>query len=409
MGIESRGVAVGTGRRALAVLAAAALAVAAGCGEEDGGPVAATGPSASSPAPQRPAAPCAKGAPAAPVTLVYATAPTTTAPRIAPAAVEETVAVLCARLDALGHDAYRVRATGGGRIRVDLGDAPETDRALREVDASNRLAVYDWEPNVLGDQGPDAPYAGVTALHDAVAAASTSVARAEATDVPPEGPSPAVQRRYGGDEDGIRRFYDRRNDTHLGRCYLFDADDQLVAGPEPDCGDLHGAAADSPDGALLLAVPRGVVVVEAMRSPDQPEDVHGYFVLEDDAELSNAAIDRPALNTDARTNEPIVTIDFTDPGREAFAALTERVARRGAEAILPPGTDPELALQRFAIVLDDEVASLAAIDHREHPEGIDGRGGAQIDAIGDLQTMQDLAESLRIGPPPLDLKLVEQR
>lgn len=58
---------------------------------------------------------------------------------------------------------------------------------------------------------------------------------------------------------------------------------------------------------------------------------------------------------------------------------------------------------------DDEIVSLATIDWRENPAGIDGRAGVQINGIGSLQETQDLAESLRIGPAPLDLELVDQR
>jgi SecD/SecF fusion protein len=52
--------------------------------------------------------------------------------------------------------------------------------------------------------------------------------------------------------------------------------------------------------------------------------------------------------------------------------------------------------------------SLATIDFLENPEGIDGRTGAQINGIGSLQDTQDLAESLRIGALPINLKLISK-
>jgi preprotein translocase subunit SecD len=406
VGIESGGTTFVRIRRwAPALLAAGTLAFASGCaGEDEDRPAEIDTASA-----QMPAAPCAVGAVADGVTLVYATVPTPTAPRIDSAAIDGTVAAICARLDRLGVRDYRVRAVAGQRIRVDLGDSPDIDRAIDGAGSSDRLALYDWEPNVLGSNGPNVPYAGMTALHDALVVASTSEPSAEASDVPPDGLSAAVAQRYGGDEDAIRRFYDRRNDTHLGRCYLFDADKRLVAGPAPACTDLHGAASQSPDGARLLAMPRGIVVIEATRAPDQPDDVRSYFVVEDDSELSGADVANAEQSIDPRTNEPIVRMDFTDDGRAALAAVTKRVAQRGSELIVAPGTDSDQTLQRFAIALDDGVVSLAAIDHRESPEGIDGHAGAQINAIGDLQEMQDLAATLRIGPAPLDLELVDKR
>ena len=87
----------------------------------------------------------------------------------------------------------------------------------------------------------------------------------------------------------------------------------------------------------------------------------------------------------------------------------DRPARLGGDP--PAGRDPEqreAALQRFAITLDNQIVSLATIDFRENPEGIDGRTGAQINGIGYLQETQDLAESLRIGALPIELKLISQ-
>ena len=42
-------------------------------------------------------------------------------------------------------------------------------------------------------------------------------------------------------------------------------------------------------------------------------------MLEDDSELSGSDIKNPEQNTDQNTQEPIVTMEFTDNGRERFA------------------------------------------------------------------------------------------
>ena len=99
---------------------------------------------------------------------------------------------------------------------------------------------------------------------------------------------------------------------------------------------------------------------------------------------------------------------FSDQGREAFARVTKRIADRGAKIILPPGSDKEQAFQRFAITLDNQIISLATIDFLQLPEGIDGRNGAQIEGIGSIEETQDIAESLRIGALPIQLKLISQ-
>jgi SecD/SecF fusion protein len=99
-------------------------------------------------------------------------------------------------------------------------------------------------------------------------------------------------------------------------------------------------------------------------------------------------------------------MEFTDNGREAFARVTKRIAERGSKIIPPAGTPRDQTYQRFAITLDNKIVSLATIDYVANPEGIDGRTGAQIENIGSWEETNDLAESLRIGALPIELKLI---
>ena len=161
----------------------------------------------------------------------------------------------------------------------------------------------------------------------------------------------------------------------------------------------------------MLAVPRGVVVVRDQRPdglpPNAPEP-ENYYVLEDDSELSGNEIADPKAELDPQINQPVVTMEFTDAGRRAFAEVTRRIAQRGAETIVPPGTPRENAFQRFAITLDNRIVSRATIDFVENPDGIDGRTGAQITGIGNYDQTQDLADQLRIGALPIQLNLISQ-
>ena len=128
-------------------------------------------------------------------------------------------------------------------------------------------------------------------------------------------------------------------------------------------------------------------------------------MIEDDTELSGTDIKNPKAATD-QNSQPVVTMEFTDKGREAFARVTKRIAERGSKIIPPSGTPREQTFQRFAITLDNQIVSLATIDYVSNPEGIDGRTGAQIENIGSFQETNDLAESLRIGALPIELKLI---
>ncbi|HWH44364.1 MAG TPA: protein translocase subunit SecF, partial [Thermoleophilaceae bacterium] len=259
------------------------------------------------------------------------------------------------------------------------------------------------------------------------------------------------------DEEAVREFYDRRNDTTRGaRFYLFGKDGipltKETVGKSPlekrsvaiipgnTCeellGDFEEAApppaqrggapefaeetackedlealgdAGPPEGSRIVEVPRGIIVLEAERAPTAPPTApRSYWVLEDDSELSGSDIENPEQNFDPTTNAPVVSMEFTDAGRRAFARVTGRIAQRGAQVILPPGSDVENAFQRFAISLDNRIISLATINFRTDPEGIDGRTGAQITNIGNVEETQDLANQLRIGALPIELKLVSQ-
>ena len=121
----------------------------------------------------------------------------------------------------------------------------------------------------------------------------------------------------------------------------------------------------------------------------------------------------PTSRTRSRTSRtapaapPIVTMDFSDQGRRAFADTTRAIAQRGADnAVLNGGLqDPIAASHHFAIRLDNELISTPYINFRENPDGIDGSQGAQISGGFTVQTAQDLARLLKIGALPLKLDL----
>src|SRR5215208_3913066 len=391
------------------------------------------------------------------VELVYEARPTPKVPKVTPQAVNDAISTIRRRTDTLGVAEPEIQRSGSNQITVALPDVDNAQRAIQQVGTTAQLQFYDWEPNVilstknggtttvldaLRNQSTDAQERPEPSLYEAVQLAQKAKPLAEPTDIPPGGPSPAVAKRLGGDRQKIEQYYDRRNDTGGDRYYLFAPGSgptrPLLQGPAPSCAELlseytdraekHPGArrapppatsecraelarlgsAGPPAGSTVLKVPRGIVVVQAQRPDRAPRNlkVSQYWVLEDDSELSGADVRNPEQNFDPRTNEPVVTMEFTDEGRRAFEQVTKRIAQRGSETLLPPGTPPEAAFQRFAITLDNQVISLATINFRENPEGIDGRTGAQITGIGSIEETQDLSNSLRIGALPIDLALI---
>jgi SecD/SecF fusion protein len=364
------------------------------------------------------------------VELVYKGEPTPQVPKVTPQSIDDAIETMRKRVDSLGVSEPEIQRAGRDQISVGLPDVKNAERAQEQVGNVARLQFYDWEPNILTGREV---YAGTHALFQAAEAASTQHGKAEANDVPPG-------------SDMTPEQADKANNTAKDRYYLF-GPDELPIGPngkplragnyEPSgsCKDLladyeakPGKAPEfakdteclpqlqdlgtggPPAGSKIVKVPEGVVIVEQEPAPNQPPQIHRFTVLEDDSELSGDDIKNPKAASDPTSNAPIVTMEFTDKGREAFARVTKRIAQRGFDlATLQPGaTDKSQFEQHFAITLDNQIVSLATIDFVQNPEGIDGRTGAEIQNVGDFNAANDLAESLRIGALPIELKLISQ-
>src|SRR5204863_786429 len=110
--------------------------------------------------------------------------------------------------------------------------------------------------------------------------------------------------------------------------------------------DALGVAGPPPD-SKVYTVPQGIVIIGAEK-PANLKNTNiqaGYYVIEDDSELSGSDIKDPKQAFDPQTNEPIVTFNFSDKGRKAFARVTRRIAQRGSETILPAGAARSNAFQ----------------------------------------------------------------
>ncbi|MDQ5834206.1 MAG: protein translocase subunit SecD, partial [Actinomycetota bacterium] len=364
------------------------------------------------------------------IELVYEARPTPQVPTVTQQAIDDAIETMRKRVDSLGVAEPEIQRSGREQIAVGLPAIQNAERAKEQVGTTAQLQFYDWEPNLLTESDN---YAGGNALYKATEAASKAKGKAERIDVVPgSGDTPEEA--------------DRKNNTTTSERYYLFGPDQLPIGPDGEpvrtgnyqpsgsCEELlaeyqaeDGPAKEyakdtecltelealgpggPPSGSRVIEVPQGVVVVEQERSPNQPPQIKRFTVLEDDSELSGLDIKNPEANTDPNTNAPLVSMEFSDKGREAFARVTKRIAQRGFDAsTLNPGANPDDLAQRFAITLDDQIVSLASIDFVENPEGIDGRNGAQIENVGDFEAANDLSESLRIGALPVTLKLISE-
>ena len=159
--------------------------------------------------------------------------------------------------------------------------------------------------------------------------------------------------------------------------------------------------------AQVIEIPAGVLLLREQKAePDDP-DPDRWWVIQDRPGLSGTDIKDPEQSFDTTIgNEPIVTFNFTDKGRQAFQTITRHVAERGADNAF--GGDPLQTSQHFAIALDNELVSAPYINWRQNSEGIDGSTGAQISGSFTIQSAQDLATILKIGALPLTLNEVSR-
>ena len=165
-------------------------------------------------------------------------------------------------------------------------------------------------------------------------------------------------------------------------------------------------------------MPQGTLVVQAESQDRQtlPEDPNAsenrWFVIRDRPELSGDDIRNPEQNFDPNTNQPNVTFDFTDEGRQAFQDVTRRIAQRGlAEA--PPGVagNAQLADSTRGTSRSSSTArsspGRSSTSSRTRP-GSTAAPAPRSRAFSDLSEAQDLAEFLRIGALPIELKLISR-
>src|SRR3712207_5904037 len=251
------------------------------------------------------------------VQLVYEARPTKQQPTVTADGLQRSLDIMRERVDQFGVAEPELLRSGENQIEVNLPGVDDAERAARQVGTTAQLYFYDWEPNILDEDcrtNPELVNGGqtpITGLYEAVRRASSC--------------EPQV---------------DRNNTSSGALFYAFDriSHRPLNDGiPDEDRAALREDLADSGrlDRAQILSVPEGIIVVrnEDQRPTDQQRgELDQWWVLRDNPVLSGTDIRNPEQNFDQQGGgEPIVTMEFSDEGRRAFAETTRAIAQRGAD------------------------------------------------------------------------------
>ncbi|MGB1675578.1 MAG: protein translocase subunit SecD, partial [Miltoncostaeaceae bacterium] len=285
-------------------------------------------------------------------------------------AIDRSVEVIRSRVDAFGVAEPEIQTQGDDQIVVSLPGARNPEQVVEDLIKPAQLVFTDYQANFVA-QGPSL---------------WKMIQRAQSTT-----PRPPVE--------GQASYYlFKKNAAH-----------DLVAGPEYEKADLLREYGGSvPAGMELTTVPAGLVIYSDVQQLD-PTREDGpsrtvYVLMQDKPALTGRDITSAAQSFDSGSQggnqEPIVTMQFTDDGAQAFQDVTRDLAQRGAL---------RQELQSFAIVLDGRIISNPTVDYRQYPNGISGNNGAQISGNFTTDTARTLADQLNSGAIPIRLDVISQK
>ncbi len=368
------------------------------------------------------------------VELVYQGEPTPQS-GVNQTALNRAVDIMRQRVDQLGVSEPEIQTFGGNQISVGLPNVTDTSRAIQEVGTTARLEFYDWEANALlpdgrtvaseiqaqaatgqgqaviisqgtGGAAPGSPNAGSVPLYEAVTIASkqpvVSASACNAQGCARSGPQYWMFGAPGSAACAIAGKALSYTPVPTEHC--------LISGPDNTLQDLYSGVPNgiSKSQEQALTVPQGTVVLQASPSnfshpPKISDPLTQFYVLKDHVALFGNDITNPQEGTDP-SGAPDVQFGFTSKGKNEFQNVTAAIAKRGL-LISPLNTQLN---QHFAVALDQQLVTVPSIVFKQYPGGIPGDTGADITGGFTSTSASDLANELRLGALPINLKLISQ-
>lgn len=350
--------------------------------------------------------------------LVYVAEPTPQVPVITRAALERTVQEMRARLTEFPHYRASIRILRKDHIAVAIFTRAgwgQQDRlaVARILGDTARLAIYDWEANVLLTDGRTV--ASQLSAHSGLSRKLSQGGEATPTGSASAGALSLYQAVLLASKQPFAP--NLRNSRQGSEYYLFARGTRrLLAGPV-DPGEVSrrqgireletGLTRAQRRAGQVLVVKQGTVVLEAAAqnftvATNFGDPNAGYYVLRDHVALFGNQISsaEPAMTQGA----PTVHLRFTGDGADAFQSLTAAVARRGE--LLSTGS--ERLFQHFAIALDSRLITVPQIDFTVYPDGI-ATDATDLSAGFSRAATRGLAKAIQLGALPVKLKLVSGR
>ena len=298
--------------------------------------------------------------------------------------LDRSVDIMRNRVDKLGVTEPEIRTQGSDQIVIQLPGVKDPEAAAEIIGTTAQLELFDLETSLVGPsislQGQPVESASLYALLAQVQSLVKD-GKSEAYYVVNPKTKRVVSGPYGSEAEALKKSGGK---LPAGR-EIFAVPDNMVV---ITCG--KGAVVCPGAGGAGVSPERTWYYLFKYDPPDVPQ------MTGEDLKLSGTRAD---FDTSAG-GSPIVTMEFTNSGADAFERITRDEWIRGKLRQQP---------QHFAIVLDREIKTFPQIDFTDSSlSGGIGGGRAQIQGLDSLREAKDIALVLQTGALPVKFETLDR-
>ena len=300
--------------------------------------------------------------------------------------LDRSVDIMRNRVDKLGVTEPEIRTQGSDQIVIQLPGVKDPEAAAEIIGTTAQLELFDLETSLVGPS--------ISLQGQPVESASLYALLAQVQSLVKDGKSDAyyivnpktkrvVSGPYGSEAEALKKSGGK---LPAGR-EIFAVPDNMVV---ITCG--KGAVVCPGAGGAGVSPARTWYYLFKYDPPDIPQ------MTGEDLKLSGTRADFDT--SPGAGGSPIVTMEFTNSGADAFERITRDEWIRGKLRQQP---------QHFAIVLDREIKTFPQIDFTDSSlsSGIGG-GRAQIQGLDSLREAKDIALVLQTGALPVKFETLDR-